>query len=322
MSNAESAGNRPMTPEAPRPEPSPASPGSALRKAFVGGRGLRAGWRLLLFYALTFMLAFPGALWMRKTFDIGDTTPFTVNLAIVAELLYLAATLIAMAVMARLEHRSFADYAVPLRRAFGGRFWEGAAWGAGTIGLVALLLAACGGYAVAGINSSPEVWRAMGLWLLAALLIGVTEEVSFRGYQLATMTDGLGFWIAAILQSLYFGWILHYLEKPNETVLDGINVSLIAFFFCYAVRRTGDIWFATGWHFTFNFTSFFVLGSPNTAFGGPVEPHLLRSSFPGPDWLTGGPTGLEASAIGTAVFALLFWAVQLRFRRAAAPAAR
>jgi hypothetical protein len=153
--------------------------------------------------------------------------------------------------------------------------------------------------------------------LLAALLIALSEEIFFRGYFLSTLADGIGFWPAAILQSLFFGFVLHYLEKDDETLLDGVNVSLIALFFCWTVLRSGDIAWATGIHFSFNFTSFFVLGSPNTAFGGPVDPHLLDSSFAGPQWLTGGATGLEASVVTTVAFVVLFLVVERGFRRRA-----
>ena len=293
------------------------APGRMVRSAFVGPRGLRAGWRFLIYYAITILVSLPFALWMKSHFHVGEETPFTIDLLILIELVYLGAAFVAMAVMARIERRRFADYGVPVRRAFGGRFWEGTLWGVGTLAAIALGVAALGGLSIAGLRSGPEVMRAGLLWLLGCSLIGFCEEISFRGYQLATLADGLGFWPAAILESLYFGWVLHYLEKANETVMDGINVSLVALFLCFAVRATGDVWFAAGWHVTFNFASFFVLGSPNTAFGGPVEPHLLRSTFTGPQWLTGGPTGLEASAIATVAFLSLFPLVVWRFRRAA-----
>ena len=306
-----------MTSSIPTDPTLPAVPASPLRRAFFGPRGLRAGWRFILYNVLTILVSLPFALWMKAHFHLGEETPFTIELLILIEVVYLGASFVAMAVMAKIERRRFADYGVPLRRAFGGRFWEGTVWGVGTLAAIALAVAALGGLSLAGMRTGPEVLRAGLLWLLGCTLIGFYEEISFRGYQLATLADGMGFWPGATLLSLYFGWILHYLEKSNETVMDGINVSLVALFFCFAVRATGDVWFAAGWHVTFNFASFFVLGSPNTAFGGPVEPHLLVSTFAGPQWLTGGPTGLEASAIATVAFLALFPLVAWRFRRAA-----
>ena len=301
------------SPNSASPAPSKA-PAGLLRRTFFGARGLRAGWRFLLYNVVTIAVSLPFALWMKARFHLGDETPFTIELLILIEMVYLGAAFVATAVMAKIEGRRFADYGVPLRRALGGRFWEGTLWGVATLTAVALGVAVFGGLSLAGLRSGPEILRSGLLWLLGCVLIGFTEEISFRGYQLATLADGMGFWPAAVLESLYFGWVLHYLEKKNETVMDGINVSLVALFFCFAVRATGDVWFAAGWHVTFNFASFFVLGSPNTAFGGAVEPHLLRSTFAGPQWLTGGATGLEASVIATIAFLALFPLVAWRFR--------
>jgi membrane protease YdiL (CAAX protease family) len=298
---------------------------SGVRFVFFNERGLRAGWRLVIFYLLSIALAFPLLLWMRRGLHVGEGTPFTVELLILVDLVQLATALGATAIMGHIERRRFADYGVPLRSFFTARFFEGLAWGFATLGVIGAAVWALGGVSFDGVASGPGVVRAAGLWLVGALLIGLWEEISFRGYQLWTLQDGLGFWPAALLQSLYFGFVLHYLEKQHETLMDGFNVSLVALFFCWAVRRTGDVRFAAGWHVTFNFASFFLLGSPNTAFGGPVEPHWLQSRFEGTPWLTGGATGLEASAVATAAFVLLFPLVAWRFRRAVplnAPASR
>lgn len=301
----------------------PATPSAGtVRWIFRNARGLRAGWRFALFNAFTLLVSLPFALWLRTRFHLGEGAAFTVELLVLVDAIYLLAALVATAAMARIERRTFAEYGVPFRRILGRRFWEGTAWGAATLAVIALLVALGGGLTIAGARSGAEVGRAGLWWLLGTLLIAVFEEVSFRGYQLFTLAEGMGFWPAALLESLYFGWVLHYLEKPDETLLDGLNVSLVALAFCFMVRRTGDVWFATGWHWTFNFASFFVLGSPNTAFGGAVEPHWLAAAWSGPRWLTGGATGLEASALATPVFAALFPLLAWRLPRREPSAAR
>ena len=296
--------------------PAPNESTSIFRRAFIGPRGLRAGWRILLFH-LIFIALSAGTFWGLQQLA-GDlrSGAFTVRKLLLIEAIYLPATLVAVLVMARIERRSPADYGIRLRTLFGRNFWTGAGWGVAAVVAVALVVAAAGGMTVRGVTGGDLLTGAV-LWALGALLIAVYEEIFFRGYSLSALADGIGFWPAAILQSLFFGFVLHYLEKDNETLLDGFNVSLIALFFCWTVLRSGDVAWATGIHFSFNFTSFFVLGSPNTAFGGPVDPHLLDSSFDGPQWLTGGATGLEASLITTTAFILLFLVVERGFRRRA-----
>jgi hypothetical protein len=219
--------------------------------------------------------------------------------------------------MAKIERRRFADYGFTRRGAFGRLFWEGGLWGLATIGAVVAAMALAGGYSVRGLSlSGTGILLYAFLWAAAFLIASLFEELVFRGYELFTAASGIRFWPAAIILSAIFGFYLHYAQKPNETLADGLSVTLIALFFCLTVRRTGNLWFAIGWHWTFNFGSMFVFGFPNTGNEGglPVPGHLLNSLIKGSAWLTGGPMGAEASLIIFPVIAVLFIAFHLRFR--------
>lgn len=230
--------------------------------------------------------------------------------------------LMTMAVMRRIEKRSFATYGFPLRQAFGAELWEGALWGVLSISAVIGMMALAGAYRISGFNvQGGEAVKYAVLWALATLLVGIYEENLFRGFPLFTLSRGIGFWPGALLLSFVFG-ALHYFEKPMETWMDFLSVSLIGLFFCLTVRRTGAVWWAIGWHFTYNFGSLFVYGGPNTGNQGkPLPGHLLAAAFRGPDWLTGGPMGPEASVFIFAVIAVLFWAFHRRYPEAKFPAA-
>jgi CAAX protease family protein len=288
------------------PADDPSSPRAGrFRTLFMGPSGLRAGWRLLIFHAVSLALSAPPLLLLQRS--MGEGAKFGLGALIAADSIYLVTTLGAIWVMTRIERRRFADYGIPrIGELLGRRFGWGAAIGFGAVVAVAAAVWAGGGLRIEGIEAGSTVALGAIGWLFGTLLIALFEELFFRGYFLSTLAEGIGFWPAAVLQSLYFGWVLHYLEKDNETLLDGWSVSLIVFLLCWTIARSGDIAWAIGFHWTFNFTSFFLVGSPNTAFGGPVEPHLLRSTFSGPDWLTGGATGLEASVMTTIVIFALF----------------
>ena len=52
-----------------------------------------------------------------------------------------------------------------------------------------------------------------------------------------------------------------------------------------------------------------LFAQPNTGNNGqPLIGHLLNISYHGPDWLTGGPRGTEASVLEFAIVAFLFLA--------------
>ena len=99
-------------------------------------------------------------------------------------------------------HRRFPNYGIPVRNAFGVDFRVGLAWGATSTSLLVGLIAAFGGYRILGLAlHGGAIWYFLGLWIIANLLIGFSEELQFRANLLATLTDGIGFWPASILLS-------------------------------------------------------------------------------------------------------------------------
>ena len=295
--------------------------GGRWRRVFFGPHGLRAGWSFLIFAAAGVVVEALVGWVITQFWEIPRDEPWTPGLLIGGEALFFTIALLIALLMGRIEGRTLATYGFPLRRAFGARFWEGAAWGVASCGLVYALMAASGGYRVNGLAVSGAAALRWGvLWALGMLAVSLYEELYFRGFPLFTLSRGVGFWPAALALSLYFG-ALHYFQKQNETWLDFLNVALIGLFFCFTVRRTGDVWFAVGWHFTFNFVSLGVMGSPNSGNEGgkPLRGHLLDGTFQGPDWLTGGLTGAQASVFTLVTIGLLFAVFHWRHRRAVYP---
>ena len=286
----------------------------SLRTWFVGRRGLRAGWRLLIFVVLFGALQSALqvlTLWSLKR--IGFVPPDhldALDLSI-ADAVALVATVLATLVMARLEKRSFADYGLPVRRAFSGMFWCGGVFGFAAFSLLIGLIALRGGYSPGNLAlGGNDLLRSTLVWAAAAIFIGFAEEYLFRGYLQFTLGDAIGFWPAALLISLAFG-ALHYFTKPHERWTDWASTSLLALLVCLMLRRTGDLRFAIGFHAAFDYAAIFVYSGPN---GGEFAPdRLLQASFHGPDWLTGGPLGPEASLFVFPIIALSFVVVSLLF---------
>jgi membrane protease YdiL (CAAX protease family) len=264
-----------------------------MKKIFHNGMELRAGWRLLLFCILVFAIG-----WAARTglehLPLEGFRGLHPVLFILADSLMLAVGLIATLIMSRFEGRSFATYGIPgIRELFGRKFWVGAVWGVVMPAAVILLIFLGGGYHVHGLNvTGTALLKYATLWLLASLLIGLSEEILFRGYFLYTLADGLGFWAAAILESIGFG-ALHYCTKPFERWEDWVAVTLITIFITLALRRTGSLAFPIGMHAAFDFAFIYVFSGMN---GGEFAVgRLLNAEFPGPNWLTGGQLGPEAS---------------------------
>jgi len=241
---------------------------------------------------------------------------WTASDLLLSEAIGFLAVLVATLVAARLEHRNIGSYGVPLRAAFGRRWWEGMLWGTLAPLAAFALSVAVGAARVDGLAlHGATLLKAAGLWLVVMILLGLFEELLFRGYPLEVLTRGFGFRPAALFLSILFG-ALHYFTKPMENWVDATTVGLLGLFLCFTVRLTGDLWFAIGFHTAFDYLALNVLGAPNTGNEGkPLADHFLNTRFTGPDWITGGPRGIEASVWMFVVIAALFVAAALRFRK-------
>ena len=229
------------------------------------------------------------------------------------EAINLATALLLLWIFAWYEHRRVDSYGLPLRGAFGARFFEGFAIGVANAGAVALGMMALGGMTVHGLAlHGTAILGAALFWLGANVLVGVAEELLFRSYLLQSLWKALGFWPAAILLSLWFA-ADHYFFKAGENVWDVITLVSLSLWVCYSVLRTGSLWLAVGYHAAFDYMQLFVIGTRN----GSEEPvdHLLDATFQGPAWVTGGVLGTEASFLMYPAIVLMFLYLAWRFRR-------
>lgn len=282
---------------------------------FLGGTGLRAGWRLLIFLAIVFalqVLSQEVVVVILKARGIVAPEGLYAIVFLVQDAITLIAVVIATWIMALWEHRKLSSYGLPGRNAFGRRFWEGAVFGYIGVSVLILLIFLAGGYTAGSLAlHGAALARATLLWLLASLAIGFAEEYLFRGYPQFTLAQGMGFWPAAFLISFLFG-ALHYFTKPYERWPDWASTGLLALFVCLTLRRTGDLRFAIGFHAAFDFGAIFVYSGPN---GGRLAPdRLLTATFHGANWLTGGELGPEASMLVFPVIVAMFLAFHFLYR--------
>ena len=80
---------------------------------------------------------------------------------------------------------------------------------------------------------------------------------------------------------------------------------LIGFFLCLTLRRTGDLWWAVGFHMAWDWGESYLYSVPDS--GAVLPGHLFNSSFRGPEWLTGGSVGPEGSYLVFAVIGVLWF---------------
>ena len=211
-------------------------------------------------------------------------------------------------VIAWIARERFSTYGLPLAPSAGGLFAKGIVWGFIPSALILIPIYFAGGCEFHGLAlHGKELVSSAFLWAAAMLAMGFTEEFTFRGCALKTLGESIGFWPAAIFLSSIFG-LVHLIFKPHEDWIDPISVALYGLFWCLTLRRTGSLWFAVGFHAASDYADMIVFAEPNSGNDGkPIVGHLLDVRFHGPDWVTGGPRGTEASLFVFVVLAGLFY---------------
>jgi membrane protease YdiL (CAAX protease family) len=206
-------------------------------------------------------------------------------------------------VMARIERRPFGDFGLPARGAFGRNFWVGALWGIASLSALLLALRLAGAFSLGSlaIHGASIVKFAL-FYALFFLLTGFFEEFLVRGYSQWVLSKGMHFWPTAALLSAGFGAFHGF--NPGEAKTGLIAAALIGFFFCFTLRRTGNLWWAIGFHMSWDWAESYFYSVPDS--GGMATGHLLNSSFHGPVWLTGGSVGPEGSLLVFAVIAVMW----------------
>ena len=275
-----------------------------ITKVFIGPLGLRSGWRFAIY-----LIAF-GALLSAILFILRPVLPFSSqNQAprlwpfLIGECVSLASAIVPALVIARLEKRSFGSYGLPPQLAFGKLFWSGILWGILAISALLLLMRGVGVFSFAGFAlHGIRVLKFAAFWGVLFLIVGLFEEFITRGYTQFILTQGMGFWPAAFLLSIGFGTI--HLGNPGEAWVGGLGAACIGLLFCLTLRRTGTLWFAVGMHASWDWGETFFYSVPDSGLVAPG--HLMKSSFHGSRWLTGGSVGPEGSVLVFVIIAALW----------------
>lgn len=295
-----------LTPEPQNQSHKPAQPSrAALYDIFAGESGLRAGWRLVLFASLVVLLTFLSG-FLASLLPGLFATSYGLGAFFFQEVAGFAIVGAASIFMSRLERRAPGAYGLPLRGAFGTKFWLGVLFGFVEISLLVGAIASFGGYSFGPVvleGREPLLWALV--WMVFFVFVGLYEEFLFRGYAQFTLADGIGFWPAAILLSVAFGAI--HLGNPGENWLGAISVAATGLLFALVLRRTGNLWMAVGWHASFDFGETFLFSVPNS--GSQFRGHLSAATLHGPAWLTGGSPGPEASVFSFILLGLAAVAV-------------
>lgn len=174
----------------------------------------------------------------------------------------------------------------------------GIGWAVSVVNFLAIIvcLFLCGCYRI--VNVELDVASQLS-WLSLFLLVGVVEEVIFRGILFRLITDKWNIAVGLTTSSLLFG--LAHLGNPGATLWAALAIALASgwlFGMAYAYHRT--IWVPIGMHWAWNYLEGGVFGCAVS--GTPLDYRpLITPKISGTDLLSGGAFGPEASIICVAI---------------------
>lgn len=177
------------------------------------------------------------------------------------------------------------------------------------------VLAASGAYVITGRGT---------LWGVASVLVmsigaGVIEEILCRGILYRLLESAFGSLVGVVTSAVIFGGL--HAMAPHATLASLAAIALEAgVLLAVAYALTRRLWFAIAIHFAWNFMQGGIFGAPVS---GNVSKGLFIGTLQGPEWLTGGEFGPEASVVSIVVCvcaaAVLAWCAWRRGRFVPAP---
>ena len=281
----------------------------------AGPKGLRAGWRLLIFLLmLVAMGAVARATIIRFLIPAGfSPEKFTPLKIAVPDAFFVCILAMAAWVMSRIEGRRIGQYGLPLKQGLMKHLWLGLSIGFLASSATVLIIFLLHGLQIARPTiHGTTILMSAAAWGGAFLLSGIAEEFLYRGYAQFTLATGIGFWPAAVILSALFGF--GHLSNKGENISGALSVVSFGLLLCLFLRRTGTLWCAVGFHLGYDWSQTFFYGVPNSGF---IPSHnLFNITLNGPQWLTGGTVGPEGSVICPLVLAVVAILFSLGYRKA------
>jgi hypothetical protein len=186
-----------------------------------------------------------------------------------------------------IERRPVSELALPV---MGRELGLGMLFGAGLYTLCVLVLMVLGVYRIEEINPLALLLPSVAM----ALSSGVFEELLHRGTIFRNVEELLGSWIALLASALFFGF--RHLSNADGNIIGAVAITIEAGVLLAAVYLlTRRLWLSIGFHIAWNFTQSGIFsGSVSGAF---EKPGLFKATIEGPELLTGGKFGMEATLV-------------------------
>ena len=160
---------------------------------------------------------------------------------------------------------------------------------AGMVGVVVLLMAVLSYYKISSIGSPAILLHAFFTFGIGALV----QEIVVRGILFRNVEELLGSWATLAIIAVLFGLV--HLGNENATLWTSAAIAVADIALTGAYMLTRRMWLVWSMHFGWNFFQDGVFGMPNSGITSLAS--WITPDIKGPNWITGGSFGIEASYI-------------------------
>ncbi len=276
------------------------------KQTFINRFGhLRAGWRMMIYIALTVALSIPLQL-LHKFFKeyLSESKGFNSPNSTVGYIFIVTSFLLAAYIVLKwIDKRPFSTLGLNFAKGWFSELSIGMGMGFGLLTLLFLIFWATGLVEVTAGAMNSVVAISMFKFLMVFILAGLFEELLLRGYAFQAFIEGSNSWIAMILLSILFSVI--HMFNPNFSAGGAINIFLAGMLLSIAYIKTRALWLPTGIHFAWNWTQGPLWGM--NVSGMETKNSFLVSTPQGHELLSGGEFGAEGSLISAVVITALCW---------------
>lgn len=229
-----------------------------------------------------------------------------------------------------LDRRYFPEFGLHLNRDWWIDFAFGLVLGAVLVSSIFTLQVAAGYLTVVSTfqgtaGDTTSLSFAIAFLTVVALytVVGIEEELAYRGYILTNAAEGLNDWrrltpigaivLAAVFSLVTFG--LSHLPNQNASAVGILGIVVGGLVIAAAYVLTGELAIPMGVHIAWNVFLWAVFGFPTSGLDYGI--HILKLRITGPSFVTGGAFGPEAGVLllGTCfvgLILLLGW-LQVRY---------
>lgn len=144
---------------------------------------------------------------------------------------------------------------------------------------------------------APNITWSVVTGLLLFIIVGIAEEMLFRGYIIMAIQQMGRWWISALVSALIFA-LTHGALNDNISFIAVLNLFLGGLLLAYIFIRTANIWMCVGFHITWNYFQGYILG---IAVSGRTVSNALYTININKNSIAGGAFGLEGGLINTVV---------------------